>query len=93
MGGARLFFALLSSALQAVLQRRAAGIASERERSAHPGRGEIVMPTNWEYVLAAYGIWGAVFTAYIIRLAWRTRAVSRTLRRLEQAAMEPERRP
>ena len=40
------------------------------------------MPANWEYVLAAYAIWGVTFLAYILYLAHRFREAGKALRRL-----------
>jgi hypothetical protein len=44
-----------------------------------------MMPHNWEYVAAAYAFWAILLLAYVMRLARRSRAVSRVLERLDSA--------
>lgn len=41
------------------------------------------MPSNWEYVAAAYGVWGFVFAGYAFWLMRRSRAVGRQWERME----------
>ena len=44
------------------------------------------MPDHWEYVVAAYGLWGAVFGGYLVYLARKSRALERALARIAGAA-------
>ena len=44
------------------------------------------MPKNWEFVLAAYLIWGTAVAVYIVWLAAKRRGVERALRQLRQRA-------
>ena len=43
------------------------------------------MPHNWEFVIAAYGIWAVALLAYALRLYWKGRAINRALSRLNSA--------
>jgi heme exporter protein CcmD len=51
-----------------------------------------MMPHNWEYVAAAYGIGAIALLWYVLRLVRRGRAVSRALGRLEPARESPRSR-
>jgi heme exporter protein CcmD len=49
-------------------------VPREREPPAEPD-----MPSNWEFVFAAYGIWAFVLALYVLWLVRRTRALKRQL--------------
>jgi hypothetical protein len=48
------------------------------------------MPKNFEFVLAAYGLWAAVFAVYLLYLRRKAGAARRALQRMGGAAPSSE---
>lgn len=66
-----------------------AAAATRPHIAASRGRRTFRMPKNWEFVLAAYLIWGGAFAVYLGFLVRRGRQLSRALRQLGERG-EPQ---